>query len=93
MENTLLQLPLCAALWLAVTKLSDPAQCPAQLPAGGKHRSKPAASFSAWEALTMTQHENLLSHDTGGVWKCFEGDPCKALVSQLSCCSRCWGGC
>lgn len=27
----------------------------------------------------MTQRENLLSHGTGGVWKRFEGDPCKAL--------------
>lgn len=27
----------------------------------------------------MTQRENLLSHDTGGIWKRFEGDPCKAL--------------
>lgn len=62
-----------APLW------QDPAQCPAKFQAGGKHRSKPVTSFSGWEDLTTTQRENLLSHDTGGVWKRFEGDPCKAL--------------
>lgn len=48
-------------------------------PGRGKDRGKPATSFSRQEDLATTQRENLLSHDTSGIWKCFEGDPCKAL--------------